>query len=131
MKDSLIQNAPLLSSLSPDEQQQIASAMTEMTFGKGETLTAQGQPTNRMYLVQKRLRVTRPFSDLTDEQLSAIAEKLEPMEIRRGGLIFRAGAPADALFIIEEGEVLLTSAAEESGEPFRALGAGDVMGEMS
>src|SRR5437879_6530726 len=52
MKDSLIQNAPLLSSLSPDEQQQIASAMTEMTFGKGETLTAQGQPTNRMYLIQ-------------------------------------------------------------------------------
>src|SRR5437868_3364410 len=51
MKDSLIQNAPLLSSLSPDEQQQLGSSMTEMTFGKGETLTAQGQPTHRMYLI--------------------------------------------------------------------------------
>ncbi|MEP7200233.1 MAG: cyclic nucleotide-binding domain-containing protein [Chloroflexota bacterium] len=219
MKESFIQNAPLFSSLSPDEQKLIGHAMKELSFAKGETLCAQGQPSLKLYLIQsgwvrqttaldggrtlvnnlgagslvcemdvllaqpaastattnsdvtvwslaqadlnpilneypriglklsaalgsrvkqvehylvhKRLRTTRLFSDLDDEQLTAIAEQLEPLEVRRGGLVFRAGAPGDALFIVEEGEVILTSNGEESGEPFRQLAAGDVMGEMA
>ena len=219
MKETLIQDAPLFSSLLPDEQRLIGKAMKELTFGKGETLFAQGQPNQRLYLiqtgwvkqtttlnggrplinnlgpgslvgdmdvlleqpasgtavtnsemtawvltlsdlnhllderphiglkisaalgsrisqidrylVQTRLRGIPLFSDLADEQLAAIAEKLEPLEIRRGGLIYRAGAPGDALFIIEEGEVNLSSTHEESGEPFRQLSAGEAMGEMA
>jgi CRP-like cAMP-binding protein len=219
MKQTLIQNAPLFSSLTPDDQRIVGKAMKELTFGKGETLFAQGQPNQRMfllqsgwvkqttlldggrplvnnlgsgslvgdmdvlleqpasgtaittsevcawvltqsdlndllddrphiglkisaalgsrishidrYLVQTRLRGIPLFSDLADEQLAAIAEKLEPLEIRRGGLIYRSGAPGDALFIIEEGEVNLSSTHEESGEPFRQLSAGEAMGEMA
>jgi hypothetical protein len=61
------------------------------------------------YLVHKRLRTTALFSEMSDDSLNAIAERLQPMEIRRGGLIFRAGAPGDAIFLIEDGEVSLTS----------------------
>ncbi len=83
------------------------------------------------YLVEHRLRGIPLFSELSDEELAAIAEKLEPLEIRRGGLIFRAGAPGDSLFVVEEGEVMVTSAAGDDGEAFRQLTAGDVLGEMA
>lgn len=219
MKETLIRNAPLFSSLDPDEQHEISKVMKELSVAKGETLFSQGQPSQRMflietgwvkqstqletgrtlvnnlgpgslvgemdmlleepsassaatnsdlkawtlsqadlnqvldenpriglklsaalgsrikqvdrYLVHKRLRTTALFSELSDDSLNAIAERLQPMEIRRGGLIFRAGAPGDAIFLIEDGEVSLTSTAEETGEPFRTLGSGDVLGEMA
>ncbi|MBI5879122.1 MAG: cyclic nucleotide-binding domain-containing protein [Chloroflexi bacterium] len=83
------------------------------------------------YLVNRRLRAMPLLADLEPDQLAAIAERLSPMEVRRGGLIFRAGAHGDAMFIIEEGEVMLTSAAEETGDPYRQMGPGDLLGEMS
>jgi CRP-like cAMP-binding protein len=219
MKETLIRNAPLFSALDTDEQHEISKVMKELSVAKGETLFSQGQPIQRMflietgwvkqstqletgrtlvnnlgpgslvgemdmlleepsassaaansdlkawtliqadlnqvldespriglklsaalgsrikqvdrYLVHQRLRTTALFSELSDDSLNAIADRLQPMEIRRGGLIFRAGAPGDAIFLIEDGEVSLTSTAEETGEPFRTLGAGDVLGEMA
>lgn len=217
MKETFIQNAPLFSSLSPDEQQIIGEALKPQAFAKGETLLTQGQPTASLfliqsgwvkqatvldsgrtilnnlgpgslvgdmdlllgqlasssaqansdvsvwslseedldkilnehpliglklsgalgsrvkqlerYLVQHRLRHMPLFADLERTELTAIAEKLEPLDIRRGGLIFRAGAPAERMFIVEQGEVMLTSTA--ASEPFRQLGPGDMLGEMA
>jgi CRP-like cAMP-binding protein len=219
MKETLIQNVPLFSSLMPDEQSLVGNAMKELTFEKGETLFVQGQSSQRMYLIQSgwvkqttvldggrllvnnlgpgslvgdmdvlleqpasgtavsnsevhawvltqadinhlvderphiglklstalgsrisqidrylvqtRLRQISLFSDLADEQLAAIAEKLEPMEIRPGGLIYRAGAPGDALFILEEGEVTLSATHEGTVDLIRQLSAGEAMGEMA
>lgn len=83
------------------------------------------------YLVKNRLQRMELFAQLNETELMAIAESLQPFEIRRGGLVFRAGAPGETMFIIESGEVAVTSAAEESGEMFRTLRTGELVGEMA
>ncbi len=82
------------------------------------------------YLINQRLRAAPLFAELGDDELSAIAAKLSPLEVRRGGMIFRAGTASDALFLIEDGDVLLSTARIE-GNDTRTLHAGELLGEMA
>ncbi|MCZ7573189.1 MAG: cyclic nucleotide-binding domain-containing protein [Ardenticatenaceae bacterium] len=79
------------------------------------------------YLVE-RLRQMPLFGDVEHTALAALAGALELQEARRGALIFQAGASADSLYLIEAGEVTLVSTLADDPEPFRQLGAGELVG---
>lgn len=57
----------------------------------------------------------------------ALAGLMQPMHVTRGNLIMRQGDPADALYLIEHGQVLV----EQSGQTVATLSEGDFFGEMA
>ncbi len=57
----------------------------------------------------------------------ALASLMQPIHVARGELIMRQGEPADALYLIESGQVLV----EQSGQTVATLGEGDFFGEMA
>jgi len=57
----------------------------------------------------------------------ALANMLQPAHFARGDTIIRQGEPADALYLIESGQVVV----EQSGQAVATLGEGDFFGEMS
>jgi CRP-like cAMP-binding protein len=81
------------------------------------------------YLVENRLKPLPFLSSLQKEALAAIARKLVPVEKAKGEFIVSAGQPAEALFIVEAGQVHLLSS--EEGGDFSELGAGETFGEMA
>lgn len=83
------------------------------------------------YLVKQRLQNVSLFAGLTDSELRAIAKRLQPKEFLRGALIFRAGTPCEAMYLIESGEVGITSVTTDEAEPFLQLGEGEIFGEMA
>ncbi|MEL6677715.1 MAG: cyclic nucleotide-gated ion channel [Pseudomonadota bacterium] len=66
------------------------------------------------------------FQSLRAAEIAEVARILEARRIRAGGLIIRAGDPADAMFFIQSGEVRL----ELPGGP-RRLEEGDFFGEQA
>lgn len=57
----------------------------------------------------------------------ALASMLQPAHFARGATIIRQGEAADALYLIESGQVVV----EQSGQAVASLGEGDFFGEMS
>ncbi len=57
----------------------------------------------------------------------ALGSLLQPAHAARGSLIMRQGEPADALYLIESGQVVV----EQSGQTIATLGEGDFFGEMA
>jgi len=82
------------------------------------------------YLVQQRLRNIELLSALSEDDLRAIAERLDFRSAARGDIIVEAGAPGDAAFLIEEGHVRLIIKSTE-GETFEELDEGDVFGHTA
>jgi CRP-like cAMP-binding protein len=82
------------------------------------------------YLTQQRLRNMELLSALSDDDLRAIAQKLEFQTIERGDLIVQAGAPGDAAYFIEEGHVRLITQSNE-GESFEELDEGAIFGNTA
>ncbi len=68
------------------------------------------------------------FRDLGEDDLARIAARLEYRHARRGAVIFEAGDPPDALYIVEAGQVRLM--APGPGAP-ETRGPGTPFGEMS
>jgi CRP-like cAMP-binding protein/Fe-S-cluster-containing hydrogenase component 2 len=56
-----------------------------------------------------------------------LANLMQPLHVARGELIMRQGEAADALYLIESGQVLV----EQSGQTVATLGEGDFFGEMA
>jgi CRP-like cAMP-binding protein len=48
-----------------------------------------------------------------------------------GALLFRQGDPGTEMFLIQEGQILVTKKAGDREVPLATLGRGDVLGEMS
>lgn len=75
----------------------------------------------------EHLRAFRLFSDLNDAELSQVAQRLAPNRFRAGEQIFRASAPAEELFLLENGQVRI--------QPFSGgswmLGPGETFGERA
>ncbi len=117
-------------SLSQADLEKIVQAQPSIGLKLGAALGKRVKALNR-YLVDNRLQQMSLFTSLSEVELMTIAETLQPLEIRRGGLVFRAGAPGETMFIVESGEVVVTSATEEAGEAFRTLHVGDLIGEMA
>lgn len=57
----------------------------------------------------------------------ALANLLRPVHTPRGETVIRQGTPAEALFLIESGQVVV----EQSGTTIATLGEGDFFGEMA
>ena len=72
------------------------------------------------------------FAGLDPAALERLAEGTRTRRFRRGDIIFHAGDPGDALFIIMSGEVKIAVPSESGEEAILAtLAAGDVFGELS
>jgi CRP-like cAMP-binding protein len=81
------------------------------------------------YLVEQRLQPLAFFSGLGDDSLAAIAQRLLPVKKREGEFVVEGGQPAEALFIVESGQLHLHSS--EEGGDFSELGPGESFGEMA
>jgi CRP-like cAMP-binding protein/Fe-S-cluster-containing hydrogenase component 2 len=57
----------------------------------------------------------------------ALANLLRPMQVDRGAVLMRQGEPADALYLIEHGQVLI----EQNGQTVATLSEGDFFGEIA
>jgi len=77
--------------------------------------------------VLELLRKSPVFSDLPDDQIAWFLGRAQEMPLKAGELYARQGAPADAMFVLLEGEFQWRG--DFSGETFvRDLGAGEVTG---
>lgn len=87
-------------------------------------------PSLEKYLVQQRLRNVELLGALSDDDLRALAQKLEFRTAARGDLIVEAGTPSNAAFIIEEGHVRVIAQASD-GQTFEELDAGAMFGHTA
>ncbi len=71
------------------------------------------------------------FSGLSDEDLSRLHERAEPVELSRGDVLMEEGSEGDSLYIVLEGEFEITKRAGERDVVLAVRGGGEVMGEMS
>ncbi len=76
--------------------------------------------------VEKHLRLIGLFNGLSVEQLEDVAERLLPARYRGGDIIYKAGAPAQRIHIIERGVVEL-----RGPEGVLTLRDGDFFGEAA
>lgn len=65
---------------------------------------------------------------LNDKDLRPLLTHVRTQNIVPGTLVFNAGDPGDALYIVVDGEVTVLAA---NGQTLATLGAGDVFGEMA
>ncbi len=78
------------------------------------------------------LRQVNLFSDLDDEELQTLAQKLTRRRFEDGELIFAKGDAGDALYIVEDGAVRVITYDEDGGEiVLNHLGKGEVFGEFA
>jgi CRP-like cAMP-binding protein len=82
-------------------------------------------------LVERHLRKMVLFADVSDEDILAISQKLQPKQYKKGWLIFSVGEPATSLYLIEKGQVKVVSDAETERETIAVLGEGEFFGEMA
>jgi NTE family protein len=91
------------------------------------TLGDEPQSRNKLVLL-RRLPV---FGECTDKQLAFIAERTRLVEYKKGEVIYREGAAADALYIVVSGRLRVYTSSPEGEAPVAVLHNGDSFGEIS
>jgi len=71
------------------------------------------------------------FKDLTDDELIAVAEIVQPMEFEYGEIIIREGDKGDSLFVIIEGSVEVSRTDGYDNISLNIFSEGAYFGEMS
>ena len=71
------------------------------------------------------------FKELTDEELRQFAEIAETKELASDEIIIEEGSEGDALFIVEEGQVVVTKTEGDVRSTIVTLERGEQFGEMS
>jgi zinc transporter ZupT len=92
----------------------------------------------REYAFEKKQQESRGFIKLLSkcgflrhlpaEKIEQILQTVNTVHLSAGEVLFRAGDPGDALFIVATG---LVEVASESGSPLGSLGEGQAFGEMA
>lgn len=81
----------------------------------------------RRRMVEATLARMPVLSQLLPLERIAIAARLQPRHVPRGTLVVKQGEPADSLYLIESGQVVI----EQSGQTIASLSEGDLFGEIS
>jgi MFS family permease len=77
------------------------------------------------------LRALDLFAAASNNTLERLAVALDPVEFPAGATVLREGDPADALYVIVDGEVSASARGEGETEQFlRTVGAGGYVGEI-
>ena len=72
------------------------------------------------------------FKNLADETIHALVEKVEPLTMKGGEVLFNKGDEGDALYILEEGNVKMVSKDKGGAEiVLNHVGPGSIIGEMA
>jgi CRP/FNR family transcriptional regulator, cyclic AMP receptor protein len=72
------------------------------------------------------------FALLDDQERALLAERVERVQFPEGKVIFNVGDPGDSMFIVTEGEVVLSIKTKTGEEMFlESPGQGDFFGEIS
>lgn len=82
-------------------------------------------------LVEQRLKKVFLFSALAENELYALAQKLQPRQYKRNWLIYAEGEPGEEMFIIQSGKVKVVSDAATEKHTLATLSDGDFFGEMA
>jgi len=77
------------------------------------------------------LRRVPLFAELSEEDLSWVADGGEPVELAGGDLLAGEGDPGDALFVIISGELQVVKRSRKTDVPIAVVGPGEVVGEMA
>ncbi len=77
------------------------------------------------------LRRVPMFAELSEEDLSWIADAGEAVELSGGDELAGEGEPGDALFVIISGELEVVKRSRTTDVPIAVLGPGEVVGEMA
>lgn len=77
------------------------------------------------------IRGTELFAELDEEALDRVVEAVMERDLRRGDVIFSEGAPAEHLYVVEDGRIAMTSRSDDGRESvFALMERGDLFGEM-
>jgi CRP-like cAMP-binding protein len=78
------------------------------------------------------LRTVPLFKDVDEHTLQALWPSLRERRLRKGEVLFRAGDPGEELFLIYEGNIVVSKPVTGRVEQVLSrMGAGEVFGEMS
>ncbi len=77
------------------------------------------------------LRRAPLFAELSEEDLTGVADTGEPVELAAGEQLAGEGEPGDAMFVIVSGELQVVKRSRTSEVPIAALGPGEIVGEMA
>lgn len=77
------------------------------------------------------LRQGSLFADLADEEIQRFAQISDKIELGSGDIIIEEGAEGDALYIVEDGQVVVTKSENEVRSTIVTLERGEQFGEMS
>jgi CRP-like cAMP-binding protein len=97
-----------------------------LSAGSRERLTATDQDR-----AAERLAKIPLFSGLPHEVLLAVAERMVVRHVPAGELAFSEGDPGDSLYLIDSGQVEITTSARRGAEPLARMGADQYFGEMA
>ena len=76
--------------------------------------------------MKERLRALLLFSDLSDEDLDALAASARELTVAAGKPLIQRGDPGSGVFVLEEGHAVV-----DAPEGTHQLGPGDIFGERS
>jgi CRP-like cAMP-binding protein len=79
----------------------------------------------------ERLAAMPLFASLEDDVLWAVSERLLLQHVPAGQMVFAEGAPGDALYLIDSGEVEIVSDKRSGGIVLARLGVDEFFGEMA
>ena len=120
----------LLWTLSKADFDELCATYPVIRRALSRELRAHLSPEDRALAVQ-RLQAMPLFSGLPEEALSAIAKRLLLQHVPAGEFVFQMGGPGDALYLVETGQVELTTEGRQGKEPLARLGPGGFFGEMA
>ncbi len=82
--------------------------------------------------ITKQLKSTIIFNGLSDDALTALAQKVSPRKLVNGDVLMRKGEVGDSLFLIHEGSVKVVTTDSKGDELIlNKYGPGESVGEMA
>ncbi len=77
------------------------------------------------------MRRVKIFAEMSEEQLAALINFVEPQTIRQWAVIVKQGDPGDAMFLLLDGEVRVRLMISGKETTLTTLGPGEFFGEIS